>query len=102
MSESRQPSLASGTDARFAHAHGRIVAFEMAPLAVPAERDIRGASGAKSSVGPEERIVAGLARELQVTVKWPATRTEEFSTDILRRHPHSRSLRWQNGRLQPR
>lgn len=42
--------------------------------------DVGGAFGAKSSICPEELVVAWLARELRACVKWTATRTEEFTS----------------------
>jgi carbon-monoxide dehydrogenase large subunit len=42
--------------------------------------DVGGAFGAKSSLGPEELVVAWLARELRGCVKWTATRSEEFTS----------------------
>ena len=41
--------------------------------------DVGGAFGAKSSISPEELVVAWLARELRACVKWTASRSEEFT-----------------------
>lgn len=42
--------------------------------------DVGGAFGAKSSLCPEELVVAWVARELRACVKWTASRTEEFTS----------------------
>jgi carbon-monoxide dehydrogenase large subunit len=42
--------------------------------------DVGGAFGAKSSLGPEELAVGWLARELGASVKWTASRAEEFTS----------------------
>ncbi|MFC7460278.1 xanthine dehydrogenase family protein molybdopterin-binding subunit [Hydrogenophaga defluvii] len=44
--------------------------------------DVGGAFGAKSSLTPEELVVAWLARELKACVKWTASRSEEFTSGV--------------------
>ncbi|MEO7243120.1 MAG: xanthine dehydrogenase family protein molybdopterin-binding subunit [Variovorax sp.] len=50
--------------------------------------DVGGAFGAKASLSPEELVVAFAAHHLQATVKWTASRSEEFTSA-----PHGRGAR---------
>lgn len=50
--------------------------------------DVGGAFGAKASVSPEELVVAYAAWQLKATVKWTASRSEEFISA-----PHGRGAR---------
>jgi len=57
-------------------------------LALPLDKvrviapDVGGAFGAKSSLSPEELVVAWVARALQASVKWTASRSEEFTSGV--------------------
>ncbi|QHE87395.1 xanthine dehydrogenase family protein molybdopterin-binding subunit [Hydrogenophaga sp. BPS33] len=44
--------------------------------------DVGGAFGAKSSLGPEELVLAWAAREHRCAIKWTATRSEEFTSGV--------------------
>lgn len=44
--------------------------------------DVGGAFGAKSSLTPEELLLAWVAHELQACVKWTASRSEEFTSGV--------------------
>ena len=50
--------------------------------------DVGGAFGARSSLGPEELVVAWLAHALRAAVGWSASRAEEFTAG-----PHGRGAR---------
>lgn len=44
--------------------------------------DVGGAFGAKSSLGPEELVLAWAARAHRCTLQWTATRSEEFTSGV--------------------
>lgn len=44
--------------------------------------DVGGAFGAKSSLGPEELVLAWAARQHRCTLHWTATRSEEFTSGV--------------------
>lgn len=52
--------------------------------------DVGGAFGAKSSLGPEELVLAWAARAHRCAIKWTATRSEEFTAGV-----HGRGARLQ-------
>lgn len=63
-------------------------------LNLPAEQvrviapDVGGAFGAKSSLGPEELVLAWAARTHRCALKWTATRSEEFTSGVHGRGAH--------------
>lgn len=50
--------------------------------------DVGGAFGAKSSLGPEELLLAWAAREHRCALKWTASRSEEFTAGVHGRGGH--------------
>ena len=58
--------------------------------------DVGGAFGAKSSVHPDELLVACVAHKLSTTVKWCATRSEEFSSTVQGRGAQLAGSLWIN------
>lgn len=50
--------------------------------------DVGGAFGAKSSLGPEELVLAWAARAHRCALKWTATRSEEFTSGVHGRGAH--------------
>ena len=50
--------------------------------------DVGGAFGAKASVSPEDLLVALTAQHLRATVRWTATRSEEFAAGMQGRGSH--------------
>ena len=50
--------------------------------------DVGGAFGAKASVSPEDLVVAWAARSLQASIKWVASRSDEFTSGMHGRGAH--------------
>ena len=59
----------------------RVLGLEPARVRVVAP-DVGGAFGARSSLGHEEFVLAWAARRLGATVRWSATRSEEFTAGV--------------------